>query len=84
MKSGTSDASIIDLLMASAMTGEGTSYPDLTHVLELTTEKYGVGCRKGSDLAGFINDEFKALYEDGTMAEIAGTYGIADAVIEQK
>jgi polar amino acid transport system substrate-binding protein len=84
VKSGTSDASIIDLLMASAMTGEGTSYPDLTHVLELTTEKYGVGCRKGSDLAGFINDEFKALYEDGTMAEIAGTYGIADAVIEQK
>ena len=53
-------------------------------MLELTTEKYGVGCRKGSDLAGFIYDEFKALYEDGTMAEIAGTYGIADAVIEQK
>ena len=28
--SGTSDAAIIDLLMAGAMIGEGTSYPDLT------------------------------------------------------
>ena len=28
---GTSDAAIIDLLMAGAMIGEGTSYPNLTH-----------------------------------------------------
>ena len=83
VQSGTSGASIIDLLMASAMTGEGTSYSDLTHTLELTTEEYGVGCRKGSDLAAFINDEFKTLYGDGTMTQIAETYGIADAVIAQ-
>ena len=31
VKSGTSDAAIIDLLMAGAMIGEGTSYPDLVH-----------------------------------------------------
>ena len=49
--SGTSDAAIIDLLMAGAMIGDGTSYPDLVHTDELTTEEYGVGCRKGSDLA---------------------------------
>jgi polar amino acid transport system substrate-binding protein len=84
VKSGTSDASIIDLLMASAMTGEGTSYPDLTHVLELTTEEYGVGCRKGSDLAEFINEEFKTMYEDGSLVETAETYGIADAVVAQE
>ena len=54
--SGTSDAAIIDLLMAGAMIGEGTSYPDLIHTDELTTEEYGVGCRKGSDLAAYIND----------------------------
>ena len=29
--SGTSDAAIIDLLMAGAMIGEGTSYPNLKH-----------------------------------------------------
>ena len=47
--SGTSDAAIIDLLMAGAMIGEGTSYENLTHTDELTTEEYGVGCRQGSD-----------------------------------
>lgn len=80
---GTSDASIIDLLMAGAMIGEGTSYPDLTHTLELTTEEYGIGCRKGSDLASYINDELKKFYDDGSMVEIAGTYGVQDAIVEQ-
>ncbi len=83
VSAGTSDASIIDLLMAGAMIGEGTDYPTLTHTLELTTEEYGVGCRKGSDLASYINDEFKKLYEDGTMQQIAETYGVQDALIEQ-
>ena len=56
VSAGTSDAAIIDLLMAAAMTGEGTSYPDLTYDSQgLTTEEYGIGCRKGSDLAQYIN-----------------------------
>ena len=45
---GTSDACIIDLLMAGAMIGEGTSYPDLTYTVALTSEEYGVGFRSGS------------------------------------
>ena len=81
VSAGTSDACIIDLLMAGAMVGEGTSYDSLTHTVELTTEEYGIGCRKGSDLAAYINDELKALYEDGTMEEIAKTYGVQDAII---
>lgn len=81
--SGTSDAAIIDLLMAGAMIGEGTSYPDLIHTEELTTEEYGVGCRKGSDLAEYINDVLAKAYEDGTMMEIAEKYGVQEAVVEQ-
>lgn len=84
VKAGTSDAAIIDLLMAGAMIGKGTSYPDLTHTLELTTEKYGVGCRQGSDLRDCINGEFVKLYKDGTMKKIAEKYGVQDALIEQK
>ncbi|MBR1633962.1 MAG: transporter substrate-binding domain-containing protein [Lachnospiraceae bacterium] len=80
---GTSDASIIDLLMAGAMIGDGTSYPELTHTLELTTEEYGIGCRKGSDLASYINDELKKFYDDGSMAEIAEQYGVQEALVEQ-
>ena len=69
--------------MADAMIGEGTSYPDLTHTLELSSEEYGVGCRKGSDLAAFINDEFAAFYADGSLLEIADQYDVAAAVIAQ-
>ena len=78
---GTSDACIIDLLMAGAMIGQGTSYPSLAHTVELTTEEYGIGCRKGSDLAAYINDRLAEYYKDGTTTTIATTYGVQDAVI---
>ena len=80
---GTSDAAIIDLLMAGAMIGEGTSYPGLTHTTELTTEEYGVGCRKGSDLASYINAVFGESYVDGSMKETAAAYGVQEALVEQ-
>lgn len=83
VQAGTSDASIIDLLMAGAMIGEGTSYPELTHTVELTTEEYGIGCRKGSDLAAYINDELAELYQDGTTQEIAEKYGVQEALVAQ-
>lgn len=80
---GTSDAAIIDLLMAGAMIGEGTSYPNLIHTDKLTTEEYGVGCRKDSDLADFINNVFSETYADGVMKEVATTYGVQEALVEQ-
>lgn len=81
--SGTSDAAIVDLLMAVAMTGEGTSYENLIYTEKLTTEEYGVGCRKGSDLPAFINAVFAEAYADGTMKEVAEKYKVQDALIEQ-
>lgn len=83
VSSGTSDAAIIDLLMAGAMIGEGTSYPNLIHSEELTEEEYGVGCRKGSDLASFINSVFAESYADGSMLETAKKYGVQEALLEQ-
>ncbi len=80
---GTSDAAVIDLLMAAAMVGEGTSYPDLVNTVNLNSEQYGVGFRKGSDLAAALNDFFAASYADGTMQAIAETYGVQAALIEQ-
>ena len=70
---GTSDAAVIDLLMAGAMVGKGTGYENLTHTVELTTEKYGVGFRKGSDLADKLNEFFKTSYNDGSMKKCAET-----------
>ena len=85
VQSGTSDAAIIDSLMAGAMVGEGTSYPDLKCTdQKLTSELYGVGCRKGSDLAAFINSIFAKTYANGTMQELAKTYGVQEALIAQE
>lgn len=84
VSSGTADAAVIDYLMAAATVGEGTSYADLTYTVELNSEEYGVGFRKGSDLCGALNDFFKSSYADGTMQQIADTYGIGDKLIEQK
>ena len=82
--SDTSDAAIIDSLMAGAMVGEGTSYPDLVVTdQKLTEELYGAGCRKGSDLAAYINDVMSEAYADGTMQELAKTYGVQEALVEQ-
>ena len=81
--SGTSDAAIIDLLMAGAMIGEGTSYPDLTYTVQLNSEEYGVGFRKGSDLAEAFNNFWKEAYDSGTVMETAKTYGVQESVIEK-
>ena len=84
VQAGTADAAIIDSLMAGAMVGEGTSYPDLTVTdQKLTEELYGVGCRKGSDLASFINSVLADAYADGVLEATAETYGVQAALVEQ-
>ena len=80
---GTSDAAVIDSLMAAAMVGEGTGYADLTYTVGLNSEEYGVGFRKGSDLAAALNDFFAAAYADGSMIKCAETYGVQAALIAQ-
>ena len=80
---GTSDAAVIDSLMAAAMVGEGTGYADLTYTVGLNSEEYGVGFRKGSDLAAALNEFFAAAYADGSMIECAETYGVQAALIAQ-
>ena len=81
---GTSDAAVIDALMAGAMVGEGTGYENLTYTIGLNSEEYGVGFRKGSDLVEELNTFFKESYEDGSMMEIAEKYGVQASIIEQK
>lgn len=83
VEAGTSDAAVIDLLMAAAMIGEGTSYSDLTYTISLNSEEYGVGFRKGSDLAEELNKFFTESYEDGSIQKCAETYGVQAALIEQ-
>ena len=74
---GTSEACIIDKTMAAAMIGEGTSYPDLKVALELTNEEYGIGFRKGSDMAEKVNGILDEMKADGSLKELADKYGLS-------
>ena len=84
VKAGTSDAAVIDALMAAAMIGEGTSYEDLTYTIALNSEKYGVAFRQGSELAELLNAFFASAWKDGSMQAIAETYGVSAAIIPQE
>lgn len=84
VKAGTSDACVIDLLMAYAMTGEGTSYSDLTYSFTLNDEEYGVAFRQDSDIVEAFNAFLAEQYASGALDELAETYGLAGSVIEQE
>ncbi len=85
VSSGTSEAAVIDLIMAGAMIGEGTSYENLAYTVSIAEEEdYGVGFRKGSDLTEMLNEFFKETYSSGKMMEIAKTYGVQESIIPQE
>ena len=73
---GTSDACVIDITMAYAMTGEGTNYADLGIGFSLTSEEYGVGFRKDSDVTEKFNAFMDKLLADGTLDALAEKYSL--------
>lgn len=80
---GTSDAAVIDSLMAAAMVGEGTGYENLTYTIGLNSEEYGVGFRKDSDLVEALNQFFTDSYNDGSLKKCAEKYKVQAALCEQ-
>lgn len=79
---GTSDAAIIDSLMAGAMVGEGTGYSQLKGTIKLNSEEYGVGFRKGSDIVAEFNAFLAECKLNGKLEEVAKTYGVQEALIK--
>ena len=73
---GTSDACVIDITMANAMTGEDTNYADLGYTLSLTSEEYGVAFRKGSDITAEFNKIMEKMMADGTLQALADKYNL--------
>ncbi len=72
--SGSVDACVIDITMANAMTGEGTSYANLTQVCSLNEEEYGIAFRQGSDLTAKVNEIMATLKTNGKLDAIAEKY----------
>ncbi len=71
---GTAQATVIDITMANAMTGEGTGYADLAQAMELTSEEYGIGFRTGSDVTVKVNELMAKWMADGTLDALAAKY----------
>jgi len=73
---GTADACVIDITMANAMTGEGTSYANLAAGISLTSEEYGIAFREGSDLTAAVNAIMAQFKADGTLQALADKYSL--------
>ena len=83
VKSGTADIALVDSVCALAMVGEGTDYADMSVNLDnnFGLQEYGIAFRKGSDVTEKVNAIIIELTKDGTVAEIAGRYGLTDALV---
>ena len=59
-----------------AMTGAGTSYADLAQGISLTSEEYGVGFRKDSDVTAEVNKIIQEMKADGSLQKLADKYNL--------
>lgn len=80
LESKTIDALAIDAGVAKyQVESRGEGYTVLEE--SLNAEQYAVGFKKGNEtLQKIIDADLQKLYKDGTVAELAEKYGIADAI----
>ncbi len=81
VKSGTSDAGVIDYVMAKTMLAEGTDYSDLVMIesIQLAPEEYAIGFRKASpETLKKVNEAIEKLGKSGKLEEIAGKYDLVE------
>lgn len=85
VKSGAVDFAVVDIILAQNICGSG-NYSDLCIVdsIELASEIYAVGFRKGSDLTAKVNEAIKTLRDNGKLEEIAKKYGLENSLSVQE
>lgn len=81
LKAGAVDFIVVDILLAKNLCGNN-DYADLTIVesIELDSEIYAIGFKKGSDLTAKVNDAIKQLEENGKLMELAEKYGFENVL----
>lgn len=81
VKSGAVDFIVVDILLAQNICGKG-DYADLAIVeaIELDSEIYAVGFKKGSELTSKVNVAIKELDADGTLMKLAEKYGFENVL----
>lgn len=83
VKAMTADACVVDYVTSIGMIGEGTDYADLVVVdaMSFADEQYGIAFRKDSDITAAVNAAITKLVDNGTLADIAADYKLAEQII---
>lgn len=81
VKSGAVDFIVVDIVLAQNICGSA-DYSDLAIVesIELESEIYAIGFKKGSDLTEKVNAAIKQLEENGKLMELAKKYGFENVL----
>ena len=81
VKSGAVDFAVVDIILAQNICGKG-DYADLAIVeaIELKSEIYAIGFKKGSDLTAKVNAAILELEENGKLEELAKKYGFENVL----
>ena len=82
VNAGSADFAVLDAQLAKSYCGKG-DYASLQIVEDLSSdvEYYAIGFKKGSDLTAKVNAELEKLAADGTIAQLAETYGVSNTAI---
>ncbi len=81
VKAGAVDFAVVDIILAKNICGQA-DYADLAIVedIELDSEIYAVGFKKGSELTAKVNEAIKTLEENGKLMELAKKYGFENVL----
>ena len=81
VKAGAVDFIVVDIILAQNICGQN-DYADLAIVedIELDSEIYAIGFKKGSDLTAKVNEAIKTLNENGKLLELAKKYGLENSL----
>ncbi len=81
LNSGAVDFIVVDILLAQNLCGKG-DYAGLAIVdaIELESEIYAIGFKKGSDLTAKVNAAIKELEQNGKLMELAKKYGFENVL----
>ena len=84
VKNGTADYAMIDIILAKSLLKQADySELDVNEGLELGTEYYAIGFKKGSPLTAKVNDMLEAYAKIGYLNVLAEKYGLSDVVITE-
>lgn len=81
--SGNVDIAVVDVVLANSMVGKG-NYANLAIAtdIQLESEEYAIGFRKGSDMVEKVNAVINELLADGTLETLAVKYGVDGQLIK--